>query len=123
MFKRKAEDEEGEQPKIIELKVLKSRIKVPGSCRINDAALERIRSEEKDQVAIHFDGATILCTVFADDLIEKDLINLRADDLKKLNVRKGETVSLGSRKDMKKHLKLMKKMEKAEKKMKEELQK
>ena len=114
MFKGDSDKDDSGPPKIIELNVKKSRIKIPGSCRVHNDVLKKIDVEEKTQVAIHFDGDTILCTLYADSLIGKDAIKIRADDMDNLKVKKNETVSIGSRKDMKRHLKLLKAAEKEE---------
>lgn len=108
-------EETTEQPKVVNLKVLKSHVKIMGTTRIHDSILQDLEVEKKEQLAIYHDGKSILRTMFADNHIEKDFISLRKDALKKLNVSEGDIVVVGSQAEMKKYLKALKETEKEQK--------
>lgn len=104
-----------EQAKIAHLKVQKSPIKVVGTCRVPESVLHLIDVEEKGQLAIHFDGKSILCTMYADHMILDGHIKLRSEDMKKLGLNEGDSVVVASRKDIKDFEKVQKEQKKAEK--------
>jgi hypothetical protein len=115
MPKATSSPKDEEQPMVAHLKVLKSHIKVDGTCRVPESVLPLIDVEEKGQLAIHFDGESILCTMFADHMISEGHIKLRSEDMEKLGVKEGDSVVVASRKDMKEHEKALKEMQKEEK--------
>lgn len=117
---RKKDQESVESPKVLELKVAKSVIKVDGTCRVHDVVLPSLELDEKDQMAILHEDELILCTVFADDLVTKGSIKLRGEDMKRLGVNEGTKVLVGSLDDVKKHLKEKKEKEKERKKAEKE---
>ena len=116
MSKSRTHPESGEAPKVLELKVAKSVIKVDGTCRVHDSVLPDLGMEEKDQLTIHFEDEAVLCTLYADDLVPKGTIKLRGEDMKRLGVSEGHKVLVGSRDDMKRHVKELKEQEKERKK-------
>lgn len=101
-------EETNEQPKVVNLKVLKSHVKIMGTTRVHDSVLKDLDVQEKEQLAIYHDGQSILRTMFADKHIEKEFISLRKDALKKLKVSEGDIVVVGSKADMKTYLKALK---------------
>lgn len=107
-------DEDNEQPNVMNLRVVSSPVKISGSTRVHDAVLEKLGMEEKEQLSIHYDGQTILRTLFADDHIEKDAISLRKDAMSKLSLSEGEIVVVGSRDDMKEYLRILREKEEEE---------
>lgn len=116
MSKKKESEDDLGPPKVIELKVQKSPIKMAGSCRIHESTLEGIGCERKQQIAVSAGGRTILCTLFADDLVPNGAIKLRSADMKNLGVEDGAMVSVGARKEVARMVKESKAQEKALKK-------
>ena len=112
-----------EKPRVAHLTVMKSPIKVDGTCRVPESVLPVIGMEEKAQLAIHYEGESILCTMFADHLIPDGAIKLRAADMERLGVKDGESVIVGSRGEMKEYEKDQKEIKKEEKKAKKAAEK
>jgi hypothetical protein len=100
MAKKKESEDDLGPPKVIELKVHKSPIRMAGSCRIHESVIEGIGCERKQQIAVSAGGRTILCTLFADDLVPMGAIKLRSTDMKNLGVEDGTTVTVGARKEV-----------------------
>ena len=103
---------------VAHLTVQKSPIKVDGTCRVPESVLPLIGVEEKGQLAIHFKGESVLCTMFADHLVPDGHIKLRSKDMSKLGVSEGDVVTVASLKDMKAFEKDLKEKEKEDKKAK-----
>ena len=115
MPKAKSGPKDEEQTKVAHLKVQKSPINVDGTCRVPESVLPLIDVEEKGQLAVHFDGKSILCTMFADHMISDGHIKLRSEDMKDLGLNEGDSVVVASRKDMKDYEKALKEQEKEKK--------
>lgn len=105
MVKDKSKKGKGGPPKIIELSVSPSPIRTDGSCRVHDSVLDKIDVDEKAQVAIYFDGAIILSTIFADELMEEDKIKIRSKSQEIIGAMEGDRVVVGSQGEMKEYVK------------------
>lgn len=116
MLKKRVSEDDLGPPKVIRLKVQKSPVKMAGSCRIHESVLEGIGCERKEQIAVSAGGKTILCTLFADDLVPNGAIKLRSADMKNLGVDDGAMVTVGARKEVARMVKEAKAQEKALKK-------
>jgi formylmethanofuran dehydrogenase subunit D len=87
---------EQEQEEIkIELVVKESPIEAKdGVARINEAVLKQLGVEEGHSVVTTAGEKSLLLTVFADNLIEKNMISIRPGDLERLGIGTGDKVQL-----------------------------
>lgn len=116
--KSESSPKDEEPVKVAHLTVQMSPIKVDGTCRVPETALALIDVEEKEQLAIHFGGESILCTMYADHMMTDGHIKLRTEDMNRIGVKEGDTVVVASLKDMKEYEKDLKEKEKERKKAK-----
>jgi formylmethanofuran dehydrogenase subunit D len=65
-----------------------------GVARISDSVLVKLGAEEGHSIEVASEEDEILVTIYADKLIEDNLISLRPGDRKKLGVSQGDTVTL-----------------------------
>jgi len=79
---------------VINLKVKESPITKNGVARIHIDILQKLGIDKGKNVAVSCGNGSILVHIYADDLIEKNLISLRPGDRKKLRVRSGDEVSI-----------------------------
>jgi formylmethanofuran dehydrogenase subunit D len=90
--------DESEQEHVeLELTVRKSKIgAIGGIARINKDMLPHIKIEKGDEVEIYTKepGKAIIVQLTADALMEKNLISMRGEDMKKLEVEEGAKVYL-----------------------------
>lgn len=79
---------------VIKLKVKESPITKTGVARIHTNILKQLGVDSGKDIAVSRGNGSILVHIYADDLIEKDMISLRPGDRKKLRVRYGDSVSV-----------------------------
>jgi formylmethanofuran dehydrogenase subunit D len=77
---------------VINLKVKESPITKNGVARIHSNVLNQLGLKTGKNVAISTGNGSILVHIYADSLIEEDMISLRPGDRKKLGVKYGDTV-------------------------------
>ncbi|MGM0405931.1 MAG: hypothetical protein ACQEQM_07310 [Thermoplasmatota archaeon] len=79
----------------VKLKVKKSSVRFEGSIRVHDSILEKLGCDEKDQIVLMNDEEKkILNTIYADELVAKDTVILRAEAMDDLDVKEGDEVTL-----------------------------
>ena len=78
----------------VKLKVKESPITKNGVARIHLDILQQLEVDIGKNVAVSCGNGSILVHIYADDLIEKDMISLRPGDRKKLRVRSGDEVDI-----------------------------
>jgi len=76
----------------ISLKVKESPITKNGVARIHSDILQQLGVDIGKNVAVSCGNGAILVHIYADNLIEKNMISLRPGDRKKLRVRSGDEV-------------------------------
>lgn len=76
----------------INLKVKESPITKNGVARIHTDILQQLGVDIGKNVAVSCGNGSILVHIYADKLIEKNMISLRPGDRKKLRVRSGDEV-------------------------------
>jgi hypothetical protein len=123
MSKEKESTDDLGPPKVIELKVLKSPIKMAGSCRIHESAIRTIDCNRNQQIAVSAKGKTIYCTLFADGHVPAGWIKLRSTDIKNLGIEENATVTVGAKKAVARVEKAVKSDAKALKKSKKKSKK
>lgn len=79
---------------MVYLKVRKSAIAGEGIARVNIQVLSVLGIEPGDNIVVRHGKKSIIVTVFGDDLVVKDDIRLRAKDMMRLGVIKGECVEV-----------------------------
>ncbi|WP_455392785.1 hypothetical protein [[Eubacterium] cellulosolvens] len=79
---------------VLNLKVKESPITKNGVARIHSDVLQQLGIDIGKNVAVSCGNGSILVHIYADNLIEKDMISLRPGDRKKLRVRYGDEVSI-----------------------------
>ena len=97
-MKEKKEEIE-EENKVIELRVIRSKIKgKQGVVRINERHLGEVDFEEGDSAELMKKGADsgIIVKVFADHFMKPGIISVREEDMKKMKVEEGEELILRS---------------------------
>jgi formylmethanofuran dehydrogenase subunit D len=77
---------------VINLKVKESPITKNGVARIHSELLQQLGVDIGKNVAVSCGNGSILVHIYADNLIEKNMISLRPGDRKKLRVRFGDEV-------------------------------
>jgi formylmethanofuran dehydrogenase subunit D len=77
---------------VINLKVKESPITKNGVARIHSEVLHKLGVDTGKNVAVSCGNGSILVHIYADNLIEKEMISLRPGDRKKLKVRSGDEV-------------------------------
>jgi formylmethanofuran dehydrogenase subunit D len=65
-----------------------------GVARINEETLKILHLEEGKSAVVESKSKSVLLTIYADSMIDKNKIKIRKADLKKLKVGKGDDVSL-----------------------------
>ncbi len=79
---------------ILNLKVKESPITKTGVARIHTTKLKQLGVNPGKDIAVSGGNGSILVHIYADDLIEEDMISLRPGDRKKLKVKFGDNVSV-----------------------------
>lgn len=79
---------------VITLKVKESPITKNGVARIHSDILQELGVNIGKNIAVSCGNGAILVHIYADNLIEKDMISLRPGDRKKLRVRYGDEVDI-----------------------------
>jgi formylmethanofuran dehydrogenase subunit D len=79
---------------VLNLVVKESPITKNGIARIHKDTIEQLGIKPGKNIAVSCGNGSILVHVYADTLIEKDMISLRPGDRKKLSVRSGDKVSI-----------------------------
>ena len=79
---------------VINLKVKESPITKNGVARIHLEVLQKLGIDIGKNIAVSCGNGSILVHIYADELIEQNMISLRPGDRKKLGVRSGDEVSI-----------------------------
>jgi formylmethanofuran dehydrogenase subunit D len=95
-------EQEQEQEEIkIELEVEESPIEAEdGVVRIHEAVLQQLGAEEGHSIVTRTDEKSLLLTVYADKMIDKNLISIRPSDREKLAVSRGDKVTVSPHKTL-----------------------
>ncbi|MDI6917756.1 MAG: hypothetical protein QMC80_08185 [Thermoplasmatales archaeon] len=78
----------------MKMTVKKSAVKGEGIARIHEAVLDSLTIHSGENIVVSSSAKSILVTVFGDTLIGKNDIRLRENDMKKLDVKKGDRVDV-----------------------------
>jgi formylmethanofuran dehydrogenase subunit D len=89
----------------LNLVVKESPITKNGIARIHKDAIRQLGIKPGKNIAVSCGNGSVLVHVYADTLIEKDMISLRPGDRKKLRVRSGDKVSVAPHINLKNKLK------------------
>lgn len=79
---------------VVNLKVKESPITKNGIARIHSEILQQLGMDTGKNVAVSCGNGSILVHIYADNLIERNMISLRPGDRKKLRVRAGDEVQI-----------------------------
>jgi formylmethanofuran dehydrogenase subunit D len=79
---------------IMNLKVKESPITKSGVARIHINKLKKLGVNAGKDIAVTRGNGSILVHIYADELIEEEMISLRPSDRKKLKVKYGDNVSV-----------------------------
>ncbi|UCH88695.1 MAG: hypothetical protein JSV49_10655 [Thermoplasmata archaeon] len=71
-----------------------------GVARVNEDTLSLLNMEEGKSAVVKSKTKSVMLTIYADSLIEKNKIKIRKPDLKKLAVSKGDEVSITTSKPL-----------------------
>ena len=124
MTELKQEHEE----KKIELEVEESPIEAEdGIVRIHEAVLQQLGAEEGHSIVTSTDEKSLLLTVYADKMIDKNLISIRPSDREKLAVSAGDKVTVSPHKTLgetwtEKKQEIKKKLSETKEELKEKLE-
>ena len=87
-----------------------SPVKVGGRARINSKIKDKFNMKEGELGVVSSEVKDILVSVYSDKFVNEGDIILRKDDIKKLNVTKGETVRLRKHESTIKYNKILDKL-------------
>ncbi len=78
----------------VELKVKKSRVSKGGRTRLCKDAFDELELHDGDDIVVKSDEKSVAVKAFSDDLVEKDHVYLRKDDMNRLDVKEEDTVTV-----------------------------
>lgn len=78
----------------VELKVKKSRVTKGGRTRLCKDAFDELELHDGDDIVVTSDEKSVAVKAFSDDLVEKDHIYLRKDEMNQLKVKEEDIVTV-----------------------------
>lgn len=82
------------------LEVKESPVQFGGRAKVNSDIFEGLDIQEGDQVVVSSKNSDILVSLYSDNLIEKNFIKLRKNDMDKLTIREGDEVQVREHKSL-----------------------